>query len=194
VAISAVVPAAGKSRRMGAENKLLMPWNGMTLLRHVVEVLAQAGIEEIVVVTGYERGRVEANLADAACLTVFNPDYEGGMGTSISAGVRALHSSESDVLIALADMPFITESLVREVSAASRSDRIVVPKKADRFGQPIAFGSQFRANLLTLEGDKGAKMLLANFGEHVHFIEVQDELFFEDVDTAERYAQLKDNA
>ncbi len=92
--ISAVILAAGESRRMG-QPKLLLPWGETTVLGQVVSVFSAAGIEEIVVVTGGARPQVEGLVEQLArkypIRAVYNPDYaEGGMLSSIQAGLRDL--------------------------------------------------------------------------------------------------------
>jgi len=87
--ITALILAAGQSKRMG-QPKMLMPWGDTTVLEKVIATFKAAGVDEMIVITGGDRGRVEALVRDAA-LTVFNPNYAGGeMLSSVQAGLAGL--------------------------------------------------------------------------------------------------------
>lgn len=187
--ISAIVLAAGKSSRMG-ENKLLLPWNGSTVIRHIVDVLACAPVAEVWVVTGFEADLLQSALEGAPCRLAHNPDFESGMASSIATGVRAAPEADG-YLIALGDMPFLKSELVLRVVKRAAKDRIVVPRFKDRLGQPILFGAEFRGELLTLHSDKGAKVLLGQYSDRLEFVETDDDRQFEDIDTAEAFEALR---
>jgi molybdenum cofactor cytidylyltransferase len=184
--ISAIVLAGGKSTRMG-QNKLLLPWDGSSVIRHVVGILSTCPFVEIIVVTGYDAASVEKELSKTKAAFVRNEAYELGMATSIKIGLSATDAQADAILIALGDMPLIQESLIQESLRRADPNSIIVPRKGDRLGQPITFGSRFISDLLRLHGDRGAKLLLAQHGESIDFIDVDDEKIFDDIDTAEHY-------
>jgi molybdenum cofactor cytidylyltransferase len=87
--ITALILAAGQSRRMG-QPKMLLPWGETTVLEKVIATFQAAGVDKIIVITGSDRERVEALVKDSA-RTVFNPDYaEGEMLSSVQAGLAGL--------------------------------------------------------------------------------------------------------
>src|SRR6266566_1004111 len=104
--ISAIVLAAGSSRRMENKNKLLLPYKGKTVLVHTVENILSAGIEEVIVVTGHEAGLVQEAIRLLPVRTIHNPQHEAGMTGSIQAGVRA--ATGNGYMICLSDMVLIT--------------------------------------------------------------------------------------
>ncbi|HQU35362.1 MAG TPA: NTP transferase domain-containing protein, partial [Anaerolineales bacterium] len=118
--ISAIILAAGESKRMG-QPKMLLKWGKTTVLEHVISVFANAGVEDIVVVTGAARDEVEkiVAVAQTSCpaRSVFNEGFvEGEMLSSIQCGLRDLAEKDSSAaLIALGDQPQVREGSVRRV-------------------------------------------------------------------------------
>ena len=87
---SAILLAAGESRRMGAVNKLTLPVAGRPLLRRTAETLLQAGLQELVAVVGHEQQTARRLLQGLPLRIVFNEDYADGQMTSVHCGLRAL--------------------------------------------------------------------------------------------------------
>lgn len=178
-AVSAVVPAAGLSRRMGGPNKLLLPYDGTTVVGAVVQTLLECGLE-VVVVTGRDAEEVARSVAPAR--TVFNPSFASGLGTSIAAGVAQV-PEESAILIALGDMPSLRKDVVESLLDRASRDAIVVPRyqeTPDRPGHPVLFGQSFRAALLQLKGDRGARAVIESNTASVVTLDVPG--VFPDVD------------
>ena len=91
-ALGAVVLAAGASERFGVHNKLLVDIDGEPLIRHVVRVIIDSGIAEVVVVTGYDVARIAAALQGLALRRAHNKAWRSGMGTSVATGIAALRA------------------------------------------------------------------------------------------------------
>ena len=108
--ISAIVLAAGESRRMGEVNKLQLPIDGIPLLKRSVETLLAAGLGEVVVVLGHERAQTQSILEDLPVRTVFNADYESGQMTSVHCGLGKLNRPCEGVMVALGDQPALSVS------------------------------------------------------------------------------------
>jgi molybdenum cofactor cytidylyltransferase len=182
-AVSAIVPAAGLSRRMGGPNKLLLPWKDTTVIGAVVRTLLACGLE-VLVVTG--RDAEEVAQAATPARTVFNPRFEDGLGTSIATGAGAC-KGDGGFLIALADMPnlrpHVVWDLLIRLSHAS-PDAIVAPvykEDAGRLGHPILFGAKYQDALMALGGDAGARAILQTHQDKVLRVPVSGRL--DDVDT-----------
>ncbi len=111
--IGAIILAAGLSHRMG-RNKMLLPFGATTVIETVVgEVAACDGVQDLVVVTGHERERLEAQLAHSPMRCVFNSAYaQAGMLASIQMGLRALSSETHAALLVLGDQPSIQRDIV----------------------------------------------------------------------------------
>ena len=161
-AVSAVVPAAGLSRRFGGPNKLLRPFGETAGVGTVVRTLLGCGLE-VVVVTGRDSDEVARAAAPARC--VFNAEFELGLGSSIAAGVRATPEG-SAVLVALGDMPDLRTDVVRAILEAyeeADAGAIVAPlysEEPDRHGHPVLFSPAHRPALAALRDDSGARSVV----------------------------------
>ena len=105
--IAALVLAAGQSTRMGTANKLLLPFRGSTVVAQTVDAVLASGVAETIVVVGHEAERVREALNGKAVGLVENPDYTQGMATSIHAGINAVQSGTSAVMVCLSDLPLL---------------------------------------------------------------------------------------
>ncbi|WP_025602504.1 nucleotidyltransferase family protein [Burkholderia sp. WSM2230] len=122
-------------------------------------------------------------LNDAGCDVAFAPAAERGMGASLAAGIRASRDAEGWI-VALADMPRIQTSTIEAVARALDGGAcLVAPFYAGQRGHPVGFGGEHREALLSLDGDSGARSLLAS--ERVMRIDVDDAGILRDVDTPE---------
>jgi molybdenum cofactor cytidylyltransferase len=112
-AVAGVVLAAGTSTRMG-HNKLLLELAGETLVHRAVRRVVDAGLDPVFVVLGHEADRIREAIGSLECQTVFNPNYEAGVNSSLRAGIHAVsESSAQAAVVVLADMPFVTTAMIR---------------------------------------------------------------------------------
>lgn len=195
--ITAVVLAAGRSSRLGTErdSKLLLPWGDgdQPLVVGTVRKLLSTAIDRVVVVVGHRADEVGDALASTGVEIVLNPEFADGLSTSIACGVRAASQATVGYLFALADMPNVAaDTITRMCNAFTvRPSAIVAPVAHGRRGNPVLFSDEFRQQLLSLEGDRGASGLLARYAESVVEVEVDDDGIFADVDTMQDYQKLR---
>ena len=90
-------------------------FDGETMLRRAADRAIAAALDPVLVVTGHQREHAEAQLAGLGCRTVFNADHETGIHTSVRAGIDALPGDVDAVVIMLADMPFVTAGMLRDL-------------------------------------------------------------------------------
>jgi molybdenum cofactor cytidylyltransferase len=188
--IAAIVLAAGLSSRMG-RNKLLAELNGKPLLRHAVEAASKSSADPVIVVTGNEGEKVAAALAGLKVETVVNHDYANGLSTSLKAGIAALPADYDGTLVLLGDMPGVTSALLdRMIAAFSPADgrAICVATHGGKRGNPVLWARRFFPEILALEGDSGAKPLIAANGELVCEVEAADDGPLADIDTPQALA------
>jgi molybdenum cofactor cytidylyltransferase len=122
-------------------------------------------------------------LNDAGCDVVFSTDAERGMGASLAAGIEASADSEGWI-VALADMPRIAVTTVEAVARSlDGGASIVVPFYQGQRGHPVGFGPEHRDALMGLDGDTGARNLLAS--HRIARLDVDDPGILRDVDTPE---------
>jgi len=197
--IAALVLAAGQSRRMGADNKLLAEVGGKPMVVRAAEAALASQAEPVIVVTGHERGRVEAALAGLDLGSVHNPDYAQGLSTSLHRGLAALPAGTDGVVVALGDMPRVEAAAIDRLIAAFNpleGRAICVPTWDGKRGNPVLFASRFLAEMQEIAGDVGARHLIGAYPELVAEV-AMDETdsghgVLIDVDTPEALAALKE--
>lgn len=154
-----IILAAGLSRRMGSTNKLLMPWRGKPLLRHVADAALGAKLDDVMVVTGHEAVAVAAVVPDLP--QIHAEGFADGMGASLSAGARAAGAG-SNIMILLGDMPLVTTAHINTLLQNTDENRPVVAVSDEgHWGHPVLFPAKFQQALAGLNADSGARHILA---------------------------------
>jgi molybdenum cofactor cytidylyltransferase len=188
--ITAVVLAAGTASRFGSQ-KLLAPFHGGTLVRRTVENVLASQVSETLVVLGRDGEGVRGALAGLKVRFVTNPDFRSGLSTSLRAGVEAVQPSAIAAVIVLGDQPGVTAAIIDQlIEERRRSGRpIVVPEYAGTRGNPVVFDATMFAELRAIEGDQGARGVIARDPARVAAVSFPFDVP-EDVDTPEDYARL----
>jgi len=192
--ISAIVPAAGLSSRMG-QNKLLMPFGDKSLIEHAVDTLKASDVDEIVVVLGHEADQVRSRLERRRVNFVHNPDYREGLSTSVRTGMSAVAKGADAIMIYLADQPLIQPDeisrLIQAFAEAKRAGKsIVVPFFENRRGNPVILDASYRAMVLDIVGDVGCRRIIRRYPEQVFAVQMQTDHVIRDVDTPEDFESL----
>lgn len=189
--VSAILLAAGASRRMAGRDKLLEPVNGVPLLRVLAERLIASAVDEVLCVTAPDAPARRAVLDGLALRTVVNPRAAEGMGTSISAGIGAVDPRADAALIVLGDMPEIDAADVDRLIAGfdpGEGRAIVRAATPDgRAGQPVLFGRRFFEALRALGGDMGARSIVEEHPEFVVDVVLPGTHAVRDLDTPEAW-------
>ena len=167
--------AAGGGRRYGGP-KALVRLDGALLVERAAGTLQAAGCTPVVVVLGAEaeRVRAEADLGDA--VTVDNPSWRTGMGSSLRAGLAALDGTEATAaVVLLVDMPGVTAEAVRRVAARAGPDALVTATYRGRRGHPVVLGRDHWAGVSVLAvGDTGARAYLTAHRAQVRGVSCED--------------------
>ncbi len=195
--ITAIVLAAGQSRRMG-QPKMLLPWGGTTVLGQVASTLAAAELGEIVVVTGGARQAVEAEIARLAAKLpvrgIHNPGYaQEGMISSIQCGLRAMTPGRRAALVALGDQPQTREGAVRRIVAAfaKTGAALVVPSYRMQRGHPWLVSRALWPDLLALSPAQTGRDFLHAHTDQILYLPVEDDSILRDLDTPEDYERQR---
>jgi molybdenum cofactor cytidylyltransferase len=191
--IACIVLAAGRSTRMGAANKLLADIGGKPMVRRVAEAALASRARPVLGVTGHEVASVVAALAGLEVAFVDNPDYAVGLSSSLKVGIGAVPASADGALVLLGDMPQITGAHLDRLIAAFAAEKspIIVPTHKGRRGNPVLWPRAYFAEMLQLEGDAGARRLMAAHAGDVREVDLGTDAIFADVDTPEALAQLR---
>jgi len=189
--ISALLLAAGESKRMGRP-KLLLPLGGSTIIEQAVDNLLGSRVDEVVVVVGYRAQELGEKIAKKPVKIVRNRRYRQGMSTSLIAGLNAIDRRAQAVMIALADQPFVESSLIDELlEEFKKHDRgILVPVCQGRRGHPVILSLRYKERLLALRGDVGARQLIEENPDDVLEVPVESDSVNVDLNTPNDYARL----
>lgn len=191
IEIAGIVLAAGRSSRLAPRNKLLEAVGGEPMIRRVAANALAGGIRPVVVVTGYEAGRVAEALPGLDVRVVTNPAYADGLSTSLRAGLTALPPGIDGALIFLGDMPEVEIPVIHALLAAFTGPAaICAPVHRGQRGNPVLWGSSYFAEMMSLTGDVGAKPLMARHANQLIEVEVATDSIFEDVDSPADLARL----
>lgn len=192
--VAAIVLAAGRSTRMGGENKLLAPLGGRPIVRIVAEAALASSAAAVFAVTGHQREQVETALAGLGVTLVHNPDFARGLSTSLRAGLAALPPEIRGALILLADMPHVDARLIDALIGAFRSsgeDAVIVPTIGGRRGNPVLWGRSHFTALQQVTGDVGGRDVLRKLGGRVREFAVPPGPAFLDVDTPDQLKAVR---
>jgi molybdenum cofactor cytidylyltransferase len=191
--ISAIVIAAGESKRMG-RTKQLLPWQGKALLQHVLDSLLNSEVNEVILVLGCEAEKILETVNTRKVKVVINPDYAQGMITSIRNGLAAIGKGAEAFFIVLGDQPGISPQiynrLIREFHRVYPSQRILLPTYQGKKGHPALFSIDFREEGSAIKGDVGFRQIISDHPQDVLQIELGTDAVLNDVDTPEDYQNL----
>lgn len=190
--IAGIILAAGTSSRMG-QPKQLLDWVGRPLVRAIVETALAARLDEVIVVTRCADDEVAAALADLPVRIAPNPLAAAGQSTSLHTGIAALSPDVAAAIVLLGDQPFITTAIIDALLGVWRAARapIVAPVFAGTRGNPVLFDRSVFTELLTIEGDQGARGVIARSPSRVHYVHFDDDRPLLDIDTPEAYARAR---
>jgi molybdenum cofactor cytidylyltransferase len=192
--LTALVPAAGMSTRLG-RNKLLLSFKGKPLIAHAADTLLASAVDEIIVILGYEADQVRAAIGERRVRFVENRDYAEGLSSSVRAGFAAIPSEATAIMIYLADQPLLEAGdvnyLIRAFAEAGASNKsIVVPFFRGQRGNPVIVNASYKASVLTLAGDTGCRRVIKQNPDQVITVEMETDHVVRDIDTMEEYERL----
>lgn len=191
--ISAIILAAGESKRMG-QPKMLLKWGQTTVLGHVISTFQRGGVEDVLVVTGGAREQVEEILRPFGARTSFNSGYAGGeMLISIQRGLAAQLPQTQAALIALGDQPQIQEGTVRLICETFQKtgSKLVVPSFQMRRGHPWLLERSLWKHLLELGPQHSPRDFLSEHAHEIEYVPVETPSILADIDTMEDYQRSR---
>ena len=186
--VSAILLAAGKSKRMGID-KLSLPWIGKTVLEHCLDALLRSEAKEVIVVLGIRNKKLQELFCRPKVKTVVNPFSNRGMSASVRRGIRVIHPGVHGILIALGDQPLLkTRTINGLIHAFEKWKRgIIVPFFRGRRGHPVIFHRRYKEELLDLKGDVGGKSIIERHRKDVQLVPVKSIGVVIDIDTWQDY-------
>ena len=176
--ISAILLAAGESKRMVDENKLVKKYKNIPLIKHAVSNVLNSPIDELIIVLGYQKKSIEKIIGENKKIKfIANPNFESGIASSIKKGLDSLSKETEAFFICLGDMPNVNKEIYNQLINASfgnKDKEIFVPYYQERQANPILFSKKMKDEIQKIEGDFGAKKIIADNEKKVFKLSIQD--------------------
>jgi molybdenum cofactor cytidylyltransferase len=184
----AIILAAGESKRMGFP-KMLLLFNGITMLENVIGNIKGSVVDHTLVVLGAEKETLTELVSKSSVKYCFNDNYKQGMLSSVKCGFRNLPLDFEAVLVFQGDQPFISPMVIDRVIEGYRSSGkgIVIPVYNGRRGHPLLVDQKYRSEIEWLDDNEGLRSLSPRFSDDVLEVETDDPGILRDFDTYDEY-------
>ena len=186
--ISAILLAAGQSKRMGGENKLTKKIQGAPLIKHSVKNILASSIDELIIVLGYQKEIIEKLIdKNKKIKFVFNKDFENGMASSIKTGLNNLSDKTKAFFICLGDMPMVNHEIYNQLIKSKDNKEIIVPTYKGQQGNPVLFSKSMQDKINTIQGDIGANKILELNKNRIFNLTINNSCVIKDFDTQDNF-------
>ena len=188
--IHAVLLAAGRSERMGRNNKLLLNVDGIPLVRKSAINILNSNVTSMTVVTGFDENKIVNALSGLNVNFVKNINFREGLSSSLKAGLANITPTPSAVIICLADMPKIQPEHINQLIEnfdPLKGWEICIPTNNGERGNPVLIGSRFFPYIFETSGDFGAKQVMKQHSDKIVEVEIGTSDIHFDIDTQDEY-------
>jgi molybdenum cofactor cytidylyltransferase len=186
--IWSIILAAGESKRMGFP-KMLLTFNGTTMIEKVIQNVGESNSDGILVVLGASRDRLLDLIGKYDVRHCFNEDYKDGMLSSVQCGFRNLPQDIEAVLVFQGDQPFIGASVINAVIMEYRSSEkgLVIPTYRGRRGHPLLLSGKYFEEVYELDKKEGLRAMTYIHPDDILEVETGDPGIMRDIDTYDEY-------
>ena len=189
--ISAILLAAGQSKRMDGENKLTKEIKGIPLIKLSVKNILASSVDELIIVLGYQKEIIEKLIdKNEKIKFVFNKDFESGMASSIKTGLDNLSEKTEAFFICLGDMPMVNHNIYNQLIKSKNNKEIIVPNYKGQQGNPVLFNKSMKEKIINISGDVGAKKILELNKDKILNLEINDQGVTKGFDTQDNFNSL----
>ena len=186
--ISAILLAAGQSKRMKGENKLTKKIHGLPLIEHSVKNILSSSIDQLIIVLGHQNKTIKGLIKKNDRIRfALNDNYESGMASSIKIGIDNLPEKTKAFFICLGDMPLVKQNIYNLLIQSKDSGEIIVPTFRGQQGNPVLFSISMKNKIKTIKGDSGAKKIIAMNKSKTLTCEIKDESITKDYNTRDNF-------
>lgn len=189
--VAGIILAAGGSSRFGFP-KMLLPWHGEPLIRHIARIASQSGVSPLIIVTGDEHEQIAQAVKGIQSVLVHNQNWQAGQSSSLQAGLNSLQTHVGAVIFLMADQPQISVPFLRklvEIHAQTRAP-IIAPQVDGRRTTPVLFDHDTFAALHKIRGDIGGRAIFSQFP--IMYLPWHDQSLLGDIDTPKDYQRYMD--
>ena len=185
--IKAILLAAGQSKRMKSENKLIKLYKNKPLINYSLNVLTKSKVNKIILVLGHQHKEVKKIIKkNKKIIFTYNKNYKKGMASSIKIGLKKISKNDKGFIVAQSDMPFVKQSDINKICRSINSKKFLVHalKYKNRVGNPIGFDSSLIKKFKNIKGQFGAKFMVKRLKNRTNFIKTKSIKSFKDFDKA----------
>ena len=185
--IKAILLAAGQSKRMKSENKLIKLYKNKPLINYSLNVLTKSKVNKIILVLGHQHKEVKKIIKkNKKIIFTYNKNYKKGMASSIKNGLKKISKNDKGFIVAQSDMPFVKQSDINKICRSINSKKFLVHalKYKNRVGNPIGFDSSLIKKFKNIKGQFGAKFMVKRLKNRTNFIKTKSIKSFKDFDKA----------
>jgi molybdenum cofactor cytidylyltransferase len=195
---SCILLAAGESKRMNGENKLIKEIEGIPLIKYSVKNILGSTVDELIIVTGYQKEIIE-NIIDKnkKIKFVYNKDFSNGIASSIIAGLCEISTKAKNFFISLADMPNVNQNIYNKLIKGKNNyniklkpenrKEIIIPTSDGKDGNPVLFSIFMKTDVMKISGDRGAKEIIENKKNKILRIPFEGDGVILDFDTQDNF-------
>ena len=183
--IKAILLAAGQSKRMKSENKLIKLYKNKPLINYSLNVLTKSKANKIIIVLGYQSKEVKKIIKkNKKIIFTYNKNYKKGMASSIKMGLKKVFKNDDGFIVAQSDMPFVKLSDINKICRSINSKKFLVHalKYKTRIGNPVGFDSSLIKKFKNIKGQFGAKFMVKRLKNRTNFINTSSLKSFKDFD------------
>ena len=189
--ISAILLAAGQSKRMDGENKLTKEIQGVPLIKHSVKNILTSSVDELIIVLGYQKEIIEELIDKKEKIKcVFNKNFESGMASSIKIGLDNLSEKTEAFFICLGDMPMVNHDIYNQLIKSKDNKEIIVPTYKGQQGNPVLFNKSMKEKIMDTMGDVGAKKILELNKDKISNLEINNQSISKSFNTQGDFSSL----
>ena len=185
--IKAILLAAGQSKRMKSENKLIKLYKNKPLINYSLNVLTKSKVNKIIIVLGHQHKELKKIIKkNKKIIFTYNKNYKQGMASSIKTGLKKISKNDKGFIVAQSDMPFVKQSDINKICRSINSKKFLIHalKYKNRVGNPIGFDSSLIKKFKNIKGQFGAKFMVKRLKNRTNFIKTLSIKSFKDFDKA----------
>jgi len=183
--IKAILLAAGQSKRLKSENKLIKLYKKTPLINHSLKKLQKSNVNKIIIVLGHDYREIKKIIKkNRKNIFIYNKNFKKGMASSIKVGLKKVARNDEGFIVVQSDMPFIKTSDINKIYNSIKLKKFLVYKLKfkNKIGNPIGFDISLIKKFKNIRGEFGAKFMVKRLKKRTKFIKTSSVKSFKDFD------------